>query len=165
MSHPIFATESVCADQDKDIAPAHMREIKKKFDQKIDEHHSRLLQAGKLFPSDRIRENFIKTYYKNYRDDGSIEIYTNPNDTSQKVVYIEYERNWGGTPYFTVIKDDKIVKWVDATYYGAISSCFWWGQDGFFYKTSTRRGSKATIRCRVREESPQCARLKSQDSL
>lgn len=145
LNYQLFATEPTCSNQDEEIKPAHLEEIKKKFNQEIDDHYNRLFKDKKT--SAPKREDFVKTYYKSYNDKDAIKVYSSLHNESYKVVYIEYDKNWWGSPYFVEIKNDKITIWADATYYGATSYCFWWEQDKFFYKTSTHMGSKATIRC------------------
>ena len=153
LNHETLA-QPVCAEPDKTIDPSHIKEIKKNFDIEIEAHYNRLVKKGS-FPKFE-RKKFIQIYYKNYYENKAIEVYSNPRNSSQKIVYIEYDKNWWGSLYFVVFKDKKNLKWTPIPFYGAIIKCVQWDENSFFHESSTHQGSKAKGSCSIRKDSIQC---------
>ena len=99
-------------------------------------------------------------YLKQY-ENPEIKVCPNPHNTSQKIVYIEYEKDWWGNLYFAVVQARKILKWIKIETYGATTKYVRWNDEGsFFYKDSTHRGTKTQNTCHVQESSVECKKTK-----
>ena len=86
-----------------------------------------------------------------------------PLNKAQKIVYIEYEKNWWGSLYFTIFKDKKILKWIKTDTYGAITTCVKWNQNNFFYRDSTHMGTKTNNTCLLQKDLVHCKKQESEE--
>ena len=135
--------------------PAPLLEtFKEKFNEQLNAHYDNLVKSKSLSKSKKA--HFLKQY-KN----PDITVCPNLLNTSQKIIYIEYEKNWWGNLYFTLVKDNEVLKWIKIPTYGAITTYVRWDQNSFFYKNSTHMGTKTQNTCVIKKNSIKCKTLKT----
>jgi len=117
----------------------------------MEDHYDRLVRSNSI-------SLFEKAQQLNRYKNPSIKIYSNPQNQSQKIVYIEYEKNWWGRLYFTLFKESSILKWIPIKTHGATTKCVQWKKNGFFYEDSTHRGTKTKNTCLFQKETIHCKR-------
>ena len=147
-------SQPLCSKQDKEVNPLYLEEIKKRFHKELDEHYSRLVEAGSLFEVEK--DYFLEKY-----SDPFIEMYSNPLNKSQKVIYIEYDKNWWGSLYFAVFENQQISKWIAISTYETTINCVRWNKQSFFYQDSTHQGNVTRNTCVFENDSVQCEKEKS----
>ena len=143
-------SQPVCNTPDEEVSPSYLKDIKKRFHAKMNDHYSRLVKSGALFEE---RKNYFLEKYKN----SPIKVYSNPSNKSQKIVYIEYEKNWSGMLYFAIFIDKKASTWIKIETYGAITTCVRWKDEkSFFYADSTHMCTRTQTTCLIQNNSVHC---------
>lgn len=150
----VWSHHFTCATEDRETEASVLEIFKKKFHEQLEVHYENLVKSGSISKADKAR------YLKQY-ENPDIRVCPNPRDISQKVVYIEYEKDWWGSLYFALVKDGKVSKWMAIETYGAITERVKWEEEGFFYEESTHRGTKTQNTCLIRENSVECERVKN----
>ena len=150
LTHEALAQSSFCAINNTETEAPLLQKFKENFYHEIKVHYDKLVEKKSISESRAI--DAIKKY-----ENPEIKVCPNPHNFSQKIVYIEYEDNWWGSLYFTLVKDGKILKWMKIETYGATTDYVRWNNDGsFFYKDSTHMGTRTHNTCFVRNHSVKC---------
>ena len=152
--HPILSEQSFCANESMKISSSLLNKVKGKFMEEMQAHYNSLVQSKSI--SQKQKQMYLKQY-----ENLEIKICSNPQNTSQKIVYIEYEKNWWGRLYFTVFNKNEILRWIQINTHGAITKYVRWNENSFFYEDSTHSGTKTQNTCRVQKKSIACEKLKS----
>ena len=139
------SSKSLCSQKDMKVISSHLTQIKQKFHEETNNHFK--FDINSLSPEEFKKRPHLKGYKK-----PSIKVYSNPRNKLQKIVYIEYEKNWWGSLYFTLFKDEKISKWTKIATHGATTICVRWNEKDFFYEDSTHMGSKTKNTCFLKSE-------------
>ena len=155
--HESFS-QSLCMREDTKISSFHLEEIKKKFRKEMNDHYSHLVKSNSISKSKKNK------YLKRYRNP-SIKTYSDPLNRLQKIVYIEYDKNWWGSLYFALFRGKEILKWIKIDTYGAITTCVRWDKKRFFYIDSTHRGTKTKNVCFFQKGSVHCKKSLRSNSL
>ena len=151
---PALSEQSFCATMDTTISTSLLGKFKAKFIEEMTAHYDSLVKSHSISQKQK------KTELKKY-ENPEITICPNPQNKSQKIIYIEYEKNWWGSLYFTVVKKDEIVRWTKMNTHGAITKYVRWNENSFFYEDSTHSGTKTQNTCRIQKNfSVQCEKLK-----
>ena len=149
-----FSQPAFCASGTEETKDSLLKRFKENFHQKMKAHYDKLVKEKAISES-------RKMYYLKKYENPEIKVCPNPHSTSQKIVYIEYEKNWWGSLYFTVVKDDKVLKWVPIETYGAVTESVRWDDEKtFFYKDSTHMGTKTQNTCLIQDSSVKCKKTK-----
>ena len=122
--------------------------------EEIQAHYDNLVQSSSI--SKKQKQTYLKQY-----ENLEIKVCSNPQNTSQKIVYIEYEKNWWGKLYFTVVNKEEILRWIQINTHGAITKHVRWNENSFFYEDSTHSGTQTQNTCRIRKTSVSCEKLKA----
>jgi len=151
--HQVLSEQPFCSIANMKINPSLLDKLKEKFITEMDAHYSHLVSSGSI--SQREKVQALKKY-----ENPSIIVCPNPQDPLQKVVYIEYEKNWWGNLYFVILENNKIFQWSAINTHGAITTHVRWNEDSFFYEDSTHSGTKTQNICHVKQGSILCQRFK-----
>lgn len=139
----------LCAKKDKEVSSLFLEEVKKRFHKEMDEHYSRFVETGSLYEVE-------KEYYLEKYADPFIEVYSNPNNKSQKIVYIEYNKDWWGSLYFVVFKDQQFLQWTEIELFKVTVTCVQWNEEDFFYQHSIYQEAVKKNTCFFKNDSIQC---------
>ena len=146
LTQEVFSQPSFCASENEETEDSLLIHFKERFNEEMKTHYDSL----------SISESEKRSYLKQY-ENPKIIVCSNSDNVSQKIVYIEYEKNWWGSLYFTVVKKRKILKWIKIETYGAITKSVRWGNtQKFFYEDSTHMGTKTQNTCLIQESSVKC---------
>lgn len=145
----ILSQTSFCVSGNGEAVAALLKQFKEKFHAELKAHYDSL----------SLSESEKNRYLEEYKNP-DISVCSNPHDTSQKIVYIEYEKNWWGSLYFAIVKDSKILKWIKMETYGATTKYVRWDDKKiFFYEDSTHMGTKTQNTCFIQESSVACKKI------
>ena len=151
---PIYEilAESPCFQADREVLSLHLEKIKKNFYEDLNAHYK--LDINNLSAAELKKMPHLKRYRK-----PTIKVFSNPRHQNQKIVYVEYEKNWWGNLYYSLFdKSGKIAKWKKVETHGATTVCIRWKKDGqrFFYEDMTHAGHKTKNICFVQEGTVNC---------
>ena len=153
-THPVFSERSFCSNTaNMKTSTSLLNKFKAKFMAEMQAHYDSLVQSQSI--SQKQKQIYLKQY-----ENLEIKICPNPQNTSQKIIYIEYEKNWWGKIYFTAVKKDEILRWTQINTHGAITQHIQWNENSFFYEDFTHSGTKTRNICRVQKKSVSCEKLK-----
>ena len=147
--HEAPAQQPFCSTKDITTTPLLLQ----KFNEELTAHYDRLVAQKAISEVEKIEE--LKKH-----ENPEIKVCPNPQNTAQKTVYIEYEKNWWGSLYFVVVKDHDILKWTEIETYGATTKYVQWNEKGFFYEDSTHMGTKTQNICSIQENSVECKEIR-----
>ena len=146
LSCAVEAKSSLCRSENINTDSTVVSKLKQRFIEEIGTHYNN------LSISRRQKDSYIRRY-----SNPDITVCTNIHKLNQKVVYIEYDRNWWGNLYFVVIKDKKILTWQKINTHGAITKYIRWRDDkSFFYEDSTHQGSRTRKLCSFQDSFVKC---------
>ena len=146
----VLSQPSFCVSGSMETEDSLLKQFKEKFNKEKKAHYDSL----SISESEKAR--YLKAY-----ENPKIAVCANPHDTSQKIVYIEYEKDWWGNLYFATQKDRKILKWIKIETYGATTKYVRWDDEkNFFYKDSTHMGTKTQNTCLIQGNSVKCKKAK-----
>ena len=143
---------SFCETENVKTEDSLLKQFKEKFNAEIKAHYDSLT----------ISESEKARHLKQY-ESLEITVCPNPHNTSQKIIYIEYEKDWWGSLYFTLVGEGKILKWAKIETYGTITKRVKWNDEkSFFYEDSTHMGTRTHNTCLIQDFSPKCEKPKVQ---
>lgn len=148
-----LAEQSFCSIAGVEVSSSLIDKFKGKFIAEKDAYYSRLVSSNSI--SQKEKAQALKRY-----SNPSVRVCSNPQNTLQKVVYVEYEKNWWGNLYFAILENDEILKWNAINTYGAVTEYVRWSEGGFFYEDSTHSGAKTQNTCHVERGSIRCQKLR-----
>lgn len=152
--HPVFSEQTFCSSTaNMRTSTSLLNKFKGKFMEEMQTHYNNLVQSNSI--SKKQKQTYLKQY-----EHLEITVCPNPQSTSQKIVYIEYEKNWWGKLYFTLVNKGEILKWIPIHTHGAITKYIQWSENSFFYEDSTHSGTKTRNTCRVQKNSIPCEKVK-----
>lgn len=140
------STYDVCTSADKKLNQILLNKMTLRFLQET-------MAVGFTKESDKGLKNFQNMETK---------IYSNPKDHSEKVVYIEYDKDWWGKLYFAKVEkaSHEIKQWTPIKTYGAIVKCVKWeNAKNFLYWDSTHQGTKTKNSCSITGGISSCVRV------
>ena len=152
-THPVLSTQSFCTAENMEMNASLLNKFKGKFMEEIQAHYDSLVQSHSM--SKKQKQISLKQY-----ENPEIKVCSNPQYKSQKVVYIEYEKNWWGRLYFTAVNKGEILRWNQISTHGAVTQYVRWNENSFFYEDSTHSGAKTQNTCQVQKKSVSCKKLK-----
>ena len=152
-ANPVLSKRSFCSAKSMKINSSLLNKFKGKFIEEMRVHYDSLVQSNSI--SKKQKQIYLKQY-----ENLEVKTCSNPQNTSQKIVYIEYEKNWWGRLYFTAVNKNEILRWTQINTHGAITKYVRWNENSFFYEDSTHSGTKTQNNCRVQKKSISCEKLK-----
>lgn len=152
-ANPVLSEQSFCDTESTKVSSSLLNKFKGKFMEEMRVHYDSLVQSNSI--SQKQKQIYLKQY-----ENLEIKICSNPQNTSQKIVYVEYEKNWWGRLYFTTVSKNEILRWIQINTHGAITKYVRWNKNIFFYEDSTHSGTKTQNTCRIHKKSIDCEKLK-----
>ena len=149
----MLSQQSFCSNKEAKTAAALIEKFKERFMEEIKAHYTRLADSNSI--SQKQKRQYLKRY-----ENPEVKVCRNPQNASQKVVYIEYEKNWWGKLYFASVSGNEILSWNPINTHGAFVKSVRWEGRSFFYEDSTHSGTKTQNTCRIQKNSVPCQRLK-----
>ena len=153
-AHIVLAQQPFCDIKTvEETEPSLLQKFEENSHKELTDYYDKLVRDKMMSEEEKTEE--LKQY-----ENPEIKVCPNPHNTSQKIVYIEYEKHQRGLLYFTVVEGNNILKWIEIEAYGATIQYVQWDETGFFYEDSIPGGTRTQNICSFKENFLDCKEIR-----